>query len=292
MNWLYFTLIAATGFGIISVMAKDIMADTSAVIYTALYSVLGLIFYTPVFLYYAFTLEHSAPFLAVAGLGVSMVGNVLAFIIYNYSVKEGKLSQVVPITRLTPVFAAAIAAVVLGEAVSIALASGVIFATTGAIIVLKEEKVSYLRSIEDGLHTKAIKAAIISAFLYGVTSVADRYATQIIAPEIYNYFIYVGMSSGLLAAAYYRYSHPSEEILDTFNEYSIYYVFTGIIAAGSSLAIFKAFSAASAAKVTTVLQFQVLIPVIAGVLLFDEKDLTRKLIGSIILIAGIGLSAI
>ncbi len=85
---------------------------------------------------------------------------------------------------------------------------------------------------------------------------------------------------------------PRAAVIPELVKYSIYYVFTGIIAAGSSLAIFKAFSVASAAKVTTVLQFQVLIPVIAGVLLFDEKDLTRKLIGSIILIAGIGLSAI
>lgn len=292
MEWLYFTLFAASGFGVISVIAKSIMEDTPAVVYTALYSLLGLLFYTPVFIYYTIQLEVSPSLLAVGALGMSMVGNVCGLIVYNYSVKNGELSQVVPITRLTPIFAALIAAVVLGEALDAVLATGIILATSGAIIVLKEEEVSYLKSVENGLHTTAIKAAVLSALIYGATSVADRYATQIIPPEIYNYFIYIGLSSGMLAVSYYNYSYPSQKLVETFKEYKLLYIVTGIIAALSSLAIFKAFSQAPAAKVTTVQQFQVLVPVIAGVLIFDEKGLRRKLMGSIILIAGIGLTAI
>lgn len=292
MEWIFYTLFAATGFGTLSVIAKDIMQDTSATIYTALYSFLGLVFYFPVFLYYLFTLEINTTALALTALGASMIGNVLAFIVYNYSVKNGELSRVVPISRLTPVFAAAIAAVVLGETVDLKLASGILLATGGAVIVLKEKHISYLKSVEDGIHTKALKAALLSAFLYGATSVADRYATQIIQPEIYNFFIFTGLTTGLMTITYLKFQKPREKIVSTFKEYTTLYILTGLIAATSTLAIFKAFSQAPAAQVATVQQFQVLVPVIAGVLMFDEGDLARKLAGSIILIAGIGLTAL
>lgn len=292
MEWILFTLYAATGFGVLSVIAKDIMQDTSATIYTALYSFLGLIFYLPVFLYYLLALEVNFTTLAMTAMGASMIGNVLAFIVYNYSVKEGQLSRVVPITRLTPVFAAAIAAVVLGESVDLKLALGILFATSGAIIVLKEKHISYLKSLEDGMHSKALKAALLSACIYGVTSVADRYATQIIQPEIYNFFIFTGLTTGLMTLAYHKFQDPRERLVSTFEEYTGLYILTGLIAATSTLAIFKAFSQASAAQVTTVQQFQVLVPVVAGVLMFNEGDLVRKLVGSIILITGIGLTAL
>ncbi len=292
MEWIIYTLYAATGFGILSVIAKDIMEDTSATIYTALYSFLGLIFYTPVFLYYLFNLQVEFTSLALTALGASMIGNVLAFIVYNYSVKEGELSRVVPITRLTPVFAAFIAAIVLGESVDLKLASGIILATSGAVIVLKEKHISYLQSVEDGLHNKALKAALLSAIIYGTTSVADRYATQIIQPEIYNFFIFTGLTTGLMSLAYLKFDDSKQRIFTTFKEYKGLYVLTGLIAASATLSIFKAFSQASAAQVTTVQQFQVLVPVISGVILFDEGDLVRKLVGSVILIAGIGLTAL
>ncbi len=292
MEWIFYTLFAATGFGAMSVVAKNIMEDTSSVNYAALYSLIALVFYTPVFLYYMITTSPDFRFYALIAMGLSMIGNVLAFLVYNYSVKEGQLSQVVPVTRLTPIFAAVIAAIVLGEQLDLALASGILLATSGAVLILKEENISYLKSMEDGIRTKAVKAALASALLYGMTSVADRYATQIIQPEVYNYFIYIALTTGFLATAYFKEKEPIKELKEDFNEYRLLYILTGLTAAASSLAIFKAFSQAPAAKVTTVQQFQVLIPVIAGVLIFNEKHLGRKLIGSIILITGIALTAI
>lgn len=292
MEWILYTLFAATGFGVMSVIAKNIMEDTSAVQYAALYSSLGLLFYTPVFIYFMFKLSPNFQFIALGAMGLSMIGNVLAFLVYNYSVKEGQLSQVVPVTRLTPVFAAFFAAIALGEKLDLALASGILLATSGAVIVLKKDKISYIQSVEDGIKTKAVKAALLSAVIYGFTSVADRYATQIIQPEIYNYFIYIGLSTGFLATTYFQQKQPVKQLKNNFNEYRLLYTVTGLTAAASSLAIFKAFSLAPAAKVTTVQQFQVLIPVIAGVLIFKEENLRRKLSGSIILIAGIALTAI
>ncbi|MFO7794326.1 MAG: EamA family transporter [Candidatus Nanohaloarchaea archaeon] len=292
MEWIFYTLYAATGFGVLSVIAKNIMQDTYAEIYTALYSFLGLIFYLPVFLYYFLNSGINFTALALTALGASMIGNVLAFTVYNYSVKEGQLSRVIPMTRLTPIFAAAIAALVLGENVDLQLAAGILLATSGAIIVLKEKNISYLKSVEDGLHVKALQAAVLSSVLYGATSVADRYATQIIKPEIYTIFTYLALTTGMMIFVRLKFQNPKEEIISTFREYTGLYILTGLIAATATLAIFKAFSQASAAQVTTVQQFQVLIPVVAGVLMFDEGDLLRKLAGSIILIAGIGLTAL
>ena len=291
-DWILYTLFAATGFGLINVFAKNIMKDTPSINFTAIYSLLAFIFYTPVFIYYSTKLDLNFQKLAVIGMSVSMIGNVLAFLVFNYSVKKGNLSEVVPISRLTPVFAALIAAIVLGEKIDVALASGIFLATSGAILVLKEDSISYLNSVKEGIHKNAIKAALLSAVFWAITSVADRYATQIIPPELYNYFLYSAMTTGFLAASYHQEENTLNKLKNNLTQYKKLYVLTGLLAAASSLAIFKAFSLAPAAKVTTVQQFQVLIPVIAGVAVFDEKNLGRKLTGSIILITGIALTAI
>lgn len=292
MEWLYLTILSALIWGVLSVIAKDIMKDTASTVYTTLYSLLALVFYTPVFLYYLYISGISYTFAAILALTVSIIANVLAFIAYNYSIDAGELSQVIPFTRLTPIFAAIFGSLILNETIDITLGAGIISATAGSIILLKEDSLSYIKSLEDGLRKDAIKAALISSILYGGASVADRYANQIINPEIYTFFIFLGMTTALLAICKYKLNTGRAVIEKSLREYPLMYAVTGLLAALASLSIFKAFSLAPASQVTPVLQVQVLIPMLAGVLLFNEKNLLRKMIGTAILITGVILVAI
>lgn len=292
MEWFYFSVFSAVVWGVLSIIAKDIMQDTSAIIYTLLYNILGLVFYTPFFLYYLTTTTVNYTYLAAIALGFSMMADATGFIAYNYSIEEGELSRVIPFTRLTPIFASIFGFIILNETIDLTLGAGILTATIGGIVLLKEEHVNYLASVEDGLHKKAIQAAVASSIIYGAASVADRFANQIIDPEIYTFFLYIGVTAAMLTISSLRFENNSERVRSSLKEYPLLFSLTGILAAAASLSIFKAFSLAPASQVTPVLQVQVMIPVIAGVIFFGEKNLIRKLVGAAILVLGVTLVVI
>lgn len=292
INWFYAAVFSALSWGVISVIAKKLMDHDSSEAYTALYTVLSLIFYTPLFLYFALSQTVNYTAIASAALLFSVLGNIAAFIAYNTSIKEGELSRIIPFTRLTPIFTAIFAAAILGEVITYKLGIGILMATAGSILVMKEKNIDYINSIEDRIKSNAIQLAILSSAIYGLTSVADRYATQIIQPEIYTFFLFLGMSTGFLIYTEKSSKHSFKELLKDFRNDKTLYTVTGLLAAGATYSIFYSFSNAPASRVTPVLQLQVLVSVIAGALFFGEDDILRKLVGSLILISGIVLVAI
>ncbi|MFB6144066.1 MAG: EamA family transporter [Candidatus Nanohaloarchaea archaeon] len=292
MLWFYAVALSAVSWGVISVVAKELMDHDPSHAYTTLYTLTALVFYTPVFLYFLASQGLSVNRLAVTALLFSIIGNIAAFTAYNTAIKQGELSRIIPFTRLTPIFTGVFAALILGERITPMLGAGIVFATAGSIVVMKEDHVDYLLSIEDSLGTQAIQLAVASSAIYGLASVADRFATQIIAPEAYTFFLFLGMSTGLLALTRRSETHSAGEILEDFNNDRMLYSLTGLLAAAATFCIFYAFSRAPASKVVPVIQLQVLVSVVAGVVFFDEDNLARKLAGSLILIAGVGLVAL
>lgn len=230
--------------------------------------------------------------LGILALGSSIVGNITGYLLYNKAIKNGEISRTVPVRRLNPIFTAIIAAFLLGEAVDLKLGLGIILSTIGMVVVLKEKRFSYIESLKEEIHQKAIILAFGSALVYGFTAVVDRYATQIINPEIYTYLILIGMLSGYLVINLLENGSQIEKLKKTFTSESRVYMFAGFLAALSTFSIFSAFSKAQAAKVATVQQLQILIPVIMGGKIFSEDSIGRKVIGSIVLIAGIILVSI
>jgi uncharacterized membrane protein len=139
---------------------------------------------------------------------------------------------------------------------------------------------------------KAPKYAALSALVYSFASVADRFGTQIIQPEIYTFIIYVIITSTLSVYLLTQKRELIPDIKTNFNQHRFYYIITGIGAALASYLIFFAFSQAQASRVIPVLQIQVFISVAAGYILFNEDHLREKIIGSLILVAGVILVAL
>ena len=292
MLWFYAVVFSALSWGVLSVVAKELMDHDSSHAYTTLYTVTALIFYTPIFLHFLSTGGFATTNSALGALGFSIVGNIAAFVSYNTAIKEGELSRIIPFTRLTPIFTGLFAAFILGEVITPMLGIGILLATAGSIIVMKEDHVNYILSIEDRLKNRAIQLAIASSAIYGLSSVADRFATQIIPPEAYTFFLFLGMSTGFTVYTERSEEHSIKELFNDFRNDKLLYSFTGLLAAVATFSIFFAFSRAPASKVVPVIQLQVLVSVIAGAVFFDEKNIFRKLVGSLILIGGVALVAL
>ena len=292
MQWFIATVGAALIWSFTGIIAKELMDQDSSIVYSFLYTVLALIFYTPVFLYFLPRTEISLELLTLGIFAVSGIGNIFGIMSYNYSIKLGELSRVIPFTKLNPVFTAIIAAVVLGEQMTLTRVTGIILVTVGSYAILEEKNTGWKQPFRTFIRERGPKVAALSALIYSFTAVADKYLTQIIQPEIYNFMIYLSMATGLTTYILATRRDVIPRIIPDFRQHLYKYLATGIGAAFGSYLIFYAFSQAPASRVIPALQIQVLISVIAGVVLFDEKNLREKMIGAIILIAGITLIAI
>ncbi|MFB6245378.1 MAG: EamA family transporter [Candidatus Nanohaloarchaea archaeon] len=292
MFWFLATAAAATIWSAVGIAAKRLMKDSSGLAYTFLYSSIALVFYTPAFLYFLTTETIVFNPIVVGAFVLSGVANILGFLFYNYSIKLGELSTVIPFTKLNPVFTGILAALFLGETISIYNAAGIVLVTAGSYTILKEKGQKFLDPVRKFKKSDAPKIGAVSALVFSFAAIADRFATQQISPKIYTYLIYLFMTTGLTVYILAQERQLIPEIKQNFLKDKGMYALTGLGAALSSYLIFYSFSQAEASKVIPILQLQVFISVIAGVIIFDEKNIKQKTIGSTILVAGVILSAI
>lgn len=292
MEWFIATVGAALIWSFTGIIAKDLMNHDSSLVYSFLYTVLALIFYTPVFLYFLPTADISIEVFALGAFIVSGFANIFGIMSYNYSIKLGELSRVIPFTKLNPVFTAIIAAIVLGEKMTPTRVTGILLVTLGSYKILEEKNTGWKQPFRSFVKERAPKVAVLSALIFSFAAVADRYVTQIVQPEIYTFMIYLFMATGLTTYIITGRREVLTEIIPDLKTHRYKYAVTGIGAAVATYLIFYAFSQAPASRVIPVLQIQVLISVIAGVMLFGEDNLKQKLVGSVILIAGVILVAI
>jgi len=292
VEWLAATVGAAIIWSFTGIAAKELMDHSSSLIYSFLYSSLALLFYTPVFLYFLPQASIELSIWLIIALVISGIGNVFGIMSYNYSIKFGELSRVIPFTKLNPVFTAIIAALVLGEQMTQTRVVGIVLVTIGSYAILEEKNSGWRKPFNNFIKLKAPKYAALSALVYSFASVADRFGTQIIQPEIYTFILYVMITSALSVYILTEKRELIPEIKTDFTDAPFYYMLTGIGAAIASYLIFYAFSQAQASRVIPVLQIQVFISVAAGYILFNEGNLKQKIIGSLILVAGVILVAL
>ena len=68
-------------------------------------------------------------------IALSGVAGALSWLFYFMAIKEGKVSQVAPIDKLSVVFAVIFAAIIFGEKISLLSAIGVAMIAAGAVLV-------------------------------------------------------------------------------------------------------------------------------------------------------------
>ena len=290
--WFLATAAAATIWAVISIAAKKLMENSSGLTYTYLYSLIALVFYTPAFLYFLTTETVAFTPLILIAFAVSGLANILAFLFYNKSIKLGELSTVIPFTKLNPVFTGVLAAVFLAETITIVNAAGIILVTLGSYVILKDDEHDILDPIRRFKASDAPKLGALSALIFSIAAIADRFVTQTVSPKIYTYLFYLFMTAGLTIYIAAREKQVFTEAKEKFLDDKLLYSLTGLGAALASYLIFFSFSKAEASKVIPVLQLQVFISVFAGITLFDEGKVKEKAVGSVILVAGVIMTAI
>ncbi|OCG01145.1 EamA family transporter [Gilliamella sp. wkB112] len=136
--WLVYALLSAISAACVAILGKIGLQHLDANTATAIRSIVMAIFLVGVVmvqgkmnLITTFINDKKALFI----IALSGIAGALSWLFYFMAIKEGKVSQVAPIDKLSVVFAVIFAAILFGEKVSFLAGIGVAMIAAGAILV-------------------------------------------------------------------------------------------------------------------------------------------------------------
>ena len=136
--WLIYALLSAITAACVAILGKIGLQHLDANTATAIRSIVMAVFLVGVVvvqgkLNLINTIFNDKKALLIIAL--SGVAGALSWLFYFMAIKEGKVSQVAPIDKLSVVFAVIFAAIIFGEKISFLSAIGVAMIAAGAILV-------------------------------------------------------------------------------------------------------------------------------------------------------------
>lgn len=136
--WLVYALLSAISAACVAILGKIGLQHLDANTATAIRSIVMAIFLVGVVmvqgkmnLITTFINDKKALFI----IALSGIAGALSWLFYFMAIKEGKVSQVAPIDKLSVVFAVIFAAILFGEKISFLASIGVAMIAAGAILV-------------------------------------------------------------------------------------------------------------------------------------------------------------
>lgn len=215
--------------------------------------------------------------LFLAALAGSFVG--IGLLSFTKSMETTDLSVVSPLQQTIPVFASVIEPLVLSElGYSLEVIIAAILTTIGAYIIVinPDELLLPLKK----LRRRGPIMALLTAFLFGMSSVIAHYTTQSM-PVIY--YLLVEVSTGFTVLTLIRGSLPDFD--------------PKLVAYGSLFTLNLGFSILTlslvvASKATVFFRLSLVINVLIGLWLLGEENMIVRIVGSIIIISGVVLTSV
>jgi drug/metabolite transporter (DMT)-like permease len=212
-----------------------------------------------------------------------------AMLLYMRAIRDHPLSLTLPYLAFTPVFAIAVAWLLLGERVSLQGAGGILLVVAGAWLLNGERVGRNWRSWADPLRAilrgPGSRLMLAVAAIYAVTSTLGKGAMTYMAPEDFGafYFAVLGVSVVLLFAL------PRPGCLLKIARRPLPVLAVGALMASMAYSHFLALQQAEVAYMIAVKRTSLLFGILYGALIFREPGLARRLPAGGLMVAGVAL---
>lgn len=137
-SWIIFATLSAITAALVAIFGKIGLQGIDTNTATAIRAVIMAVFLFGVVVFQG-KLHDIKPILAnhkaLLFIVLSGLAGALSWLFYFIALKNGKVSQIVPIDRLSMVFALVFAFIILGEKISLKAMIGALIMTVGAVIV-------------------------------------------------------------------------------------------------------------------------------------------------------------
>lgn len=224
-----------------------------------------------------------------------------AILLYMRALKFSPLSLVFPFLGLTPVFTILTSSVILKEKLAFYGIWGVFLVSLGAYLLnahtIKDGGV--LAPIKNLYREKGSMLMILVAFIYSLTSVLGKKAILLSSPQsfpgIYFSLFFVALTPFVylnIKRARLRQGFGGQEKITFEKKDLLLFLAAGISFGISALFHCKAISLVSVSYMISVKRLSLVIGVFYGALVFKERNIGYRLLGSLVILCGVLILAL
>ena len=276
MDWFIAALLAGLFFSCARIMSRFILRKTgNPYTYTALHDFIAGLVLLPMILF-----DFGLPTKAITWLWffLTVIFALTCDFLTSRSLKSVDISLFNILSQVRHVVILFGGLLLFSEKVTVFKLIAIVFIIIGATISLyKKEEISWSKGITDAI-LRTIFAAF--AFLAAKKTVGDFSQTTFASLEL--------MCIGLFILAYLKFD--KKMILEEIKINSWKLLTAGVLFGFFELFLFMALRLGEASKVIPVTQVSLVLSVVGGIILLNERDsITRKLLGTGVIVAGIVL---
>lgn len=277
--WLLYAVGSALFAGLTSILAKCGIRKTDSTVATAIRTIIVLIFaWVMVFVVGSQGTIASIPARSLAFLGLSGLATGVSWLCYFYALQRGPIDKVVPIDKSSTVMTILLAALLLGESVTLTRGIGVVLIAAGTFLMI--EKKGGVQKEENGWMLVAFGSAIFAALTsilgkVGITGVESNLGTALRTGVVLIMawvMVFVQGKQGQVKAV------PPNELG--------FICLSGLATGASWLCYYKALQLGPASLVAPIDKLSILVTVLFSYIVFHERLSRKALTGLAVLVAG------
>ena len=277
--WLLYAVGSALFAGLTSILAKCGIRKTDSTVATAIRTIIVLIFaWVMVFVVGSQRTIASIPARSLAFLGLSGLATGVSWLCYFYALQRGPIDKVVPIDKSSTVMTILLAALLLGESVTLTRGIGVVLIAAGTFLMI--EKKGGVQKEENGWMLAAFGSAIFAALTsilgkVGITGVESNLGTALRTGVVLIMawvMVFVQGKQGRVKAV------PENELG--------FICLSGLATGASWLCYYKALQLGPASLVAPIDKLSILVTVLFSYIVFHERLSRKALTGLAMLVAG------
>ena len=277
--WLLYAVGSALFAGLTSILAKCGIRKTDSTVATAIRTIIVLIFaWVMVFVVGSQGTIASIPARSLAFLGLSGLAAGASWLCYFYALQRGPIDKVVPIDKSSTVMTILLAALLLGESVTLTRGIGVVLIAAGTFLMI--EKKGGVQKEENGWMLAAFGSAIFAALTSilgkaGITGVESNLGTALRTGVVLIMawvMVFVQGKQGQVKAV------PKNELG--------FICLSGLATGASWLCYYKALQLGPASLVAPIDKLSILVTVLFSYIVFHERLNRKALTGLAVLVAG------
>lgn len=277
--WLLYAVGSALFAGLTSILAKCGIRKTDSTVATAIRTIIVLIFaWVMVFVVGSQGTIASIPARSLAFLGLSGLATGVSWLCYFYALQRGPIDKVVPIDKSSTVMTILLAALLLGESVTLTRGIGVVLIAAGTFLMI--EKKGGVQKEENGWMLAAFGSAIFAALTsilgkVGITGVESNLGTALRTGVVLIMawvMVFVQGKQGQMKAV------PKNELG--------FICLSGLATGASWLCYYKALQLGPASLVAPIDKLSILVTVLFSYIVFHERLSRKALTGLAVLVAG------
>lgn len=219
-----------------------------------------------------------------------MINSVLFAIVtvlFTKSLRISDVSLVSPIMSLLPIFVTLPSYIILGEIPNLYAGFGIVLVTFGSYVLeLNSESKTYIDPFKSLYHNKGVQIAFGGLIIASVIPSVDKIGIQMSNPIMWVFL--TQLLSGMIIGLFYLFSNNDSFKLDFYNNYKIL-IIVGLFNALIWIFQSYAYTYTQVSYVQSVKRVSIILSILGGYYIFDEKNIKERLFGSVLILSGITL---